>query len=150
MSPVSHGAPWAPGFSPVDVSHLSPGDEAEEGNLHGVGLEATHAGFSGWGYLAGWGGDGQAVELLVDVEEAGTYHLELRYASEMEAARSSSANGGARVPLRFPASGAYTRYTSLQAALPLVRGRNTLTVRLDASARDAGYLNLDRVDLALR
>jgi predicted alpha-1,6-mannanase (GH76 family) len=124
--------------------------EAEEGNLHGVGLEATHAGFSGWGYLAGWGRDGQAVELQVDVEEAGTYHLELRYASEMDAARSLSANGGERVPLRFPASGAYTRYTSLQAQLPLARGRNTLTLRLDTSAGDSGYLNLDRVDLALR
>ena len=67
--------------------------EAEEGNLHGIGLEAKYPGFKGWGYLAGWGQDGQSVDVFVDAPVAGEYVVAMRYATAGDAVRTISVAG---------------------------------------------------------
>jgi predicted alpha-1,6-mannanase (GH76 family) len=122
--------------------------EAEEGNLHGVGLEAIHGSFSGWGYLAGWGSDGQSVDILVDVPKAGAYKAELRYATGDAASRAISVNGASAIGnLAFPSTGGYDTYGTVTPALTLAAGRNTITVALSTAAGSGGYLNLDRLQL---
>jgi predicted alpha-1,6-mannanase (GH76 family) len=121
--------------------------EAEEGDLHGVGLEATHAGFSGWGYLAGWGADGQSVDLHVEVPAAGTFTAAWRYATGDQAKRTVSVNGGAATSVGFPSTGSYDQYATTTETLTLKPGRNVITVKYDNAAGSAGYLNLDRLDL---
>ena len=122
--------------------------EAEEGNLHGVGLEATHGGFSGWGYLAGWGSDGQSVDILVDAPKAGVYTATLRYATGDAASRAISVNGtSVNAKLAFPSTGNYDTYATVTQPLTLTAGRNTMTVAFSAAAGSGGYLNLDRIQL---
>jgi predicted alpha-1,6-mannanase (GH76 family) len=121
--------------------------EAEEGNLHNVGLEASHGGFSGWGYLAGWGGDGQSVDILVDVPKAGQYKAELRYATGDAASRAVSVNGTSAGNLAFPSTGSYDSYATVTPTLTLAAGRNTITFALSTAAGNGGYLNLDRIQL---
>jgi predicted alpha-1,6-mannanase (GH76 family) len=122
--------------------------EAEEGDLHGIGLEATHGGFSGWGYVAGWGGDGQALDLVVDVPAAGSYQAELRYATGDAAARVLAVDGKtAAASLAFPSTGGYDTYGTVTTPLTLAAGRNTITLTYTSASGSKGYLNLDRLQL---
>jgi hypothetical protein len=124
---------------------------AEEGDLHGVGFEAMYAGFSGWGYLAGWNGDGQSVDLLVDVPAAGSYELAFRYATGENATRSLSVNGQLIDPsLAFPSTGGYTSYMTVTPVASLAIGKSTITVAFATAQGSRGYLNLDRVQLTLQ
>ncbi len=122
--------------------------EAEDGFLHRVGLEAGGTGYSGWGYLAGWNGDGQGVDLRVSVPAAGSYRVTFRYAGDAgEAVRRVALNGTAVSPqLHFPATGGWSSYADVQATYSFPAGVSTLSVRFDAAS--ASYLNLDRVDIA--
>jgi predicted alpha-1,6-mannanase (GH76 family) len=120
--------------------------EAEEGNLHGIGLEASHGDFSGWGYVAGWGGDGQSLDLVIDAPAgAGQYDLELRYATGDDARRALSV-GATQVAasFAFPSTGGYDSYGTVHATVTLAAGRNTLTLLFSAAAGSRGWLNLDR------
>jgi predicted alpha-1,6-mannanase (GH76 family) len=122
--------------------------EAEEGDLHNIGLEATHGGFSGWGYVAGWGFDGQSLDVVVDVGAAGDYDVEMRYATGDDAARVISV-GGQQVAasFAFPSTGGYDSYSSVSITLPLLAGRNVLNVAFSIGEGSRGYLNLDRLRL---
>lgn len=122
--------------------------EAEEGNLHGLGLEASHAGFSGWAYLAGWGTDGQSVDFFVDAPSAGTYDVELRYATGDAAARTIAVDGtDATASLAFPSTGDYDTYKSVTTSVTLAKGANRLSVGYVTAKGGRGYINLDRVAL---
>jgi len=125
--------------------------EAEEGDLHNIGLEATHGGFSGWGYVAGWGADGQSLDLVVDEPQAGSYQAELRYATGDAAARVLSVNGKIVVAsLAFPSTGSYDKYGTITAPLTLAAGRNTITLTYTSGSGSKGYLNLDRLQLSAK
>jgi predicted alpha-1,6-mannanase (GH76 family) len=122
--------------------------EAEEGDLHGVGFEATYVGFSGWGYVAGWNGDGQSVDFLVVVPSAGSYQLTFRYATGDDAARTLSTNGQVvDASLAFPNTGGYTHYMTVAPVVSLAQGENTITVAFATAQGSRGYLNLDRLQL---
>ena len=122
--------------------------EAEEGDLHGIGLEASYAGFSGWGYLAGWNGDGQSVDFLVDVPSAGQYQLAWRYAASSDAQRALSVNGQLLdASIAFANSGGYTNYLTTTTTATLPQGRSTVTLAFSSAQGSSGYLNLDRLQL---
>jgi len=121
--------------------------EAEEAVLHGVGLEATHAGFSGWGYVAGWHADGQWVDFLVDVPAAGSYDLTFRYAAGAGAAsRRVYVNGANAVADQsFASTGAWTTYATQGVTVSLPAGASTVSLIYDSSLGSTGYVNLDRL-----
>lgn len=122
--------------------------EAEEGDLHGIGLEASYAGFSGWGYLAGWGADGESVDLLVDVAADGQYDVAWRYATGDSATRALSVNGQlVTASFAFPSTGGYTTYASASSVVSLTKGRNAITLAFANAQGSGGYLNLDRAQL---
>ncbi len=124
--------------------------EAEEGDLHAVGLEATHAGFGGWGYVAGWGADGQWVDVLVEVATSGTYDVDLKYASVDAPSRLIYVNGVAVTPnLAFPTTGDYGTYATVRTSVPLLAGKNVISVIYNAGQGSHGFLNLDRLQLTL-
>lgn len=125
--------------------------EAEEANLHGVGLEANFAGFSGWGYVAGWGKNGQSVDVLVDLPTAGTYDVEFRYAAGDPAVRRVDVNGTTTTAsFAFPSTGGYETYGTATGPLTLAAGKNTISVAYDGAQGSKGYLNLDRVRLVAK
>ena len=124
--------------------------EAEDGVLRRVGLEAGHAGYSGWAYLAGWDRDGQGVELDLEVPAAGSYRLSFRYAGGAGEARRRVAVNGAEVAaaLVFPGTSGWGEYADVTLTADLPAGASTLAIHFDAASGSAGILNLDHVDIA--
>jgi predicted alpha-1,6-mannanase (GH76 family) len=123
--------------------------QAEEGTLHSVGLEALHAGFDGWGYVAGWNADGQWVDFHYDAAAAGNYTLTLRYeAGAGNASRLLFVNGQNAVPNQaFASTASWSTYASVVATVPLVAGSNTISVIYNSSLGSSNYLNLDQVQI---
>jgi hypothetical protein len=119
--------------------------EAEEGVLHHVGLEATHAGFQGWGYVAGFGAEGQGVDFLVDAPAAGTYEIDLRFAAASgDASRELLVNGASvEADLPFASTGSWSAYASTKTPATLLAGPNVVSVLFHGSAGSHGFLNLD-------
>jgi len=123
--------------------------EAEEGRLDRVGLEAGHPGFTGWGYLAGWNGDGQAVTLRLVAPIAGAYRLRFRYAAGAGAAARRVLLDGDELAaaLGFPSTGSWDSYATVDLPVTLPAAATALTIRYDAAAGSTSYLNLDHVEL---
>ncbi len=124
--------------------------EAEDGVLHAIGLEATHAGFAGWGYLAGWKGDGQWVDFTVHVSSAGRHNVTLRYAAGGgDATRLVYVNGAVAVARQsFASTGSWNSWASTTAQVALPAGTSTLSVIYNSSMGSASYLNLDWIEIA--
>ena len=55
--------------------------EAENATVNRIGFEANYAGFTGWGYLAGWNGNNQWVRFDVNFPLPGARTLTFRYAA---------------------------------------------------------------------
>jgi predicted alpha-1,6-mannanase (GH76 family) len=121
--------------------------EAEEAVLHGVGLEASHAGFEGWGYVAGFHAEGQSVEFTVTVPSAGKYELRFRYAAGAGTAKRLVTVDGktAFANLAFPSTGGWDRYAAITPTLHLPAGKNTVSVVFHAVSGSTNYVNLDRL-----
>jgi predicted alpha-1,6-mannanase (GH76 family) len=123
--------------------------EAEEATLHGVGLEAAHAGFEGWGYVAGWSKDGQWVDFHYDAAASGAYTLDLRYAAGAgPASREVYVNGKEVVRNQaFASTGSWDTYESVKTTVHLQHGSNTISVIYSSSLGSHAFLNLDRVQV---
>ena len=130
----------------------SVGYEAEDATIDHVALEATHLGFSGWGYVAAWAADRQSVEFAVEVPAAGNYRLTFDYAAAAgDATRAVLVNGGAAVArLVFPSTGSWDVWSEVGTTGALHAGTNSVTVRYDAAGGSAQFLNLDRLRVARR
>lgn len=125
--------------------------QAEEATLHNIGLEASQPGFEGWGYVAGWGGDGQWLDFALNIPAAGNYDVEFRYASSSAASREISVNGPVvEKKLEFPNTGGYDKYLTVTKTIPLLAGRNSLSVIFRPSSGSSGFLNLDRIRLTAK
>ncbi|HTR53580.1 MAG TPA: glycoside hydrolase family 76 protein [Kofleriaceae bacterium] len=124
--------------------------QAEDGVVHAIGLEASHAGFAGWGYLAGWNGDGQWVDFHVHVAAAGTYTLTLGYAAGAgNASRLVYANGANAVPnLALPSTGSWDAWATQTARVALPAGTSTISIIFNSSLGSSSYVNLDWITVA--
>ena len=121
--------------------------EAEDAQLHSVGLEASHAGFSGWGYVAGWNADGQWIDFHVEVGPGGAHTLDFDYAAGAgDAARQLYIDGATVVAtLPFPSTGSWDRYGHSSANVSLTAGAHVISVIYSGTNHSAAYLNLDRL-----
>jgi predicted alpha-1,6-mannanase (GH76 family) len=126
------------------------GYEAEDAFIDHVALEATHAGFSGWGYVAAWASDRQSVEFTVQVPSAGNYRLHFDYAAaDGDATRAVLVNGVALSPsLIFPSTGSWDAWAEVGPTVGLAAGVASIKVVYDAPGGSAKYLNLDRLRLS--
>ena len=126
------------------------GYEAEDATIDHVALEATHLGFSGWGYVAAWTADGQSVEFAIQVPVAGNYRLNFDYAAAAgDASRAVLINGAVALPrLVFPSTGSWDVWSEVGTTVALRAGSNSVIVRYDAAGGSAQYLNLDRLRAA--
>jgi predicted alpha-1,6-mannanase (GH76 family) len=124
--------------------------EAEETTLHGVGLEATNTGYSGWGYVAGWNADGQYIDFLVDVPTAAAYDLTFRYsAGAGNSSRLVYANGANAVPNQlFAGTSGWTTYSNQIVTVILPAGPSTVSLVYNQSMGSTNYLNLDRLNVS--
>jgi predicted alpha-1,6-mannanase (GH76 family) len=128
--------------------------EAEEGNLHGrivpglIGLGHNNPGYTGWGYINGWGSEGESVDFPVIVPAAGTYEIAMRYGASGDAIRALAVNGAlAASSIAFPSTGGYGNYASVKAQVTLISGPNKITIAYSAASGSSGYVNLDQIVL---
>jgi len=124
------------------------GYEAEGATLDHVSLERTNAGFSGWGYVAGWTANRQSVEFIVQAAAAGDRLIEFDYAAAAgDASRALAVNGAAPAPLVFPSTGAWTTWRRAGATVRLAAGANAIRLTFNTTTGSANPLNLDRLTL---
>lgn len=121
--------------------------EAEEAVLRGVGLEAAQPGYEGWGYTAGWNGDGQWVDFKASVPP-GQYTLHFRFAAGAgDAKRYIYINGKEVVEAQlFPGTGAWDVYETVNVAAELLND-NAISVIYNSSKGSTNFLNLDRMTM---
>ncbi len=119
--------------------------EAESASRTNVGTEATYGGFTGSGYVAGWGSDGQAVSFSVNAAASGTHALTFRFAGGAgDAYRHLVVNGVARAGrLLFTGTGSWGSYRTVSIGVPLNAGANTVTLAFNAAQGSSNFLNLD-------
>ena len=142
---------FAQQYGPYPGSGIPAGQfEAENGVIHNISLEATYAGFTGWGYLAGWNANGQSVDFNLNFASAGTYTLTFRYAAGAgNASRLISINGVNAFPNQsFPNTGSWGSYSTVSVSYSLPAGLNTISVAFNSSLGNANYLNLDNMTVS--
>ena len=126
--------------APVTTTHY----EAEDGVVHALGLEASHAGYGGWAYLAGWNADGQWVDFKVHLMAA-TTHLALRYAAGAgDASRLIFVDGNNAIAnVKLASTGSWDTWATQTVPLSLAAGDHTISVIYNSSLGSTSYVNLD-------
>ncbi|MFF8847299.1 family 16 glycoside hydrolase [Streptomyces sp. NPDC015127] len=125
--------------------------EAEEARLAGgAGTATNHAGYSGSGFVAGYGSKGAATAFDVEVDQEGTYDVGLRYANgphPFTGTKSVSVyvNGEKVTQSKLLSTGAWNSWSTRTERLPLRAGHNTITYRHDDG--DTGHVNLDLISV---
>jgi len=119
--------------------------EAENATINRIGLEATYAGFRGWGYLAGWNANNQWVRFDLKFPSAGGRTLTFRYAAGAgNASRQISINGNNAFPNQsFANTSSWSSYSNMTVSYYFPAGTNSITVAYNSSLGNANFLNLD-------
>src|SRR5262249_10478404 len=122
--------------------------ESEDATIHSVALEDRYAGFSGWGYVAGWNRDGQWVAFHPRLA-AGSHRLTLRYAAGAgDAQRLLLVNGQAiGSALVFPGTGSWSHYQTISLRCRFQAGVNRVQLSYDSAHGSRNWLNLDRMEV---
>ena len=123
--------------------------EAENATIRGVGLEAEHEGFTGWGYVAGWNGNGQRVDFEVETTVAGEHRLALRYAAGAgDATRLVRVDGDVVVAdMAFPATESWADYAVVETAIDLTPGVHRISIAFETGRGSENFLNLDHISV---
>ncbi|MBC9712950.1 DUF1080 domain-containing protein [Streptomyces sp. TRM66268-LWL] len=125
--------------------------DAESAQLGGSArFDNEHAGYTGGGFVAGFGNQGASASFSVDVAEGGPYDVGLRYANGPHPAPgtktvSVSVNGGDPRQVALPTTVEWNRWSTQTERLNLREGRNTITYAVREG--DIGHVNLDAIDL---
>ncbi|GAA4973591.1 ricin-type beta-trefoil lectin domain protein [Actinoplanes utahensis] len=125
--------------------------QAEEaGNRGGAGLATDHAGYTGAGFVAGFGNPGATSTFTVNVPTAGTYDVALRYANGPDPFTGTKkisvyANGVKLRQTSLAGTGTWATWAQQTESVPLNAGGNTITYRYDTG--DDGHVNLDAITI---
>ena len=119
-------------------------EEGETGHCDVDGIvEATHAGFTGTGYLNTDNLVGAGIEWALEVGEAGTYTLEIAYANEPAEDRPGDVvvNGEAVASdVSFPSTTSWTTWSTTELEVTLAAGENRIVL---LAAQATGLANID-------
>ena len=133
-----------PGYeSPADRNYL----EAEQATLRGsADVDAEHNGYSGSGFVDGFGDVGASVTFDAKVDRAGTYPVRLRYANGPNPAPGTKRvsvylNGTELEPWALESTGDWQTWATATRPMRLKAGVNRITLRYDEG--DEGNVNFD-------
>lgn len=144
---------WLRYLSPVEPPRSCPKSatghalyyEAEDAELWGsASKDSEHLGFSGNGYVSGYGTDPEAFTTFsVEVPSAGQYQLDLCYANATRAAKLLSiyVNEERVKQTRLPNASQWDSWLIQSETVPLRAGRNAISYR--KTTGDSGEVNLD-------
>ena len=125
--------------------------ELEDGLLTGgARFDTEHAGYTGAGFVSGYGTLGATTEVEVNAAKAGDYRLALRYTNgpnPFDGPKTVSliVNGTSR-QITLPATGSWTNYQLYLDTVALAAGTNTIAIK--HADGDIGHVNLDSLRLA--
>jgi glucose/arabinose dehydrogenase len=125
--------------------------EAEEGNREGGATLATdHRGYTGVGFVAGFGALNAATTTHVTVDKAGDYAVGLRYANgpnPFSGTKTVSVhvNGRKIRQVALPSTVTWDDWATATETLHLRKGVNAIQYRVDAL--DSGHVNLDLISV---
>lgn len=125
--------------------------ELEDGLLTGgAQFDTEHAGYSGTGFVSGFGTVGASAKVEVNAPKAGAYRLALRYTNgpnPFDGPKTVSliVNGTSR-QITLPATGTWTNYRLYLDTVTLDAGTNTIEIK--HAQGDDGHVNLDSLRLA--
>ncbi len=123
--------------------------EAEEALLSGgVNTAANHEGYSGSGFVEGYYlNDAASTVFTTPVEASGAYLMEIQYAAGHGDCSNLDLyiNGTKTEDLRLPSTGAWGSWSSIQVAISLTNGNNTIELRSDSETSDCA--NLDYIEI---
>ena len=146
------GAPWS---KPA----CSVGQRCEVENatanisLNGLGTAANHTGFGGDGFVAGYEQTGNALQLTLNVPNAGQYQLAVRYANgvggdgqHIQRSLTFALDNGAGQSLALPLTTDWDTWAvATTAPVFLTAGQHSFS--LTRTANDSGDINLDSLAL---
>lgn len=119
--------------------------EAEDATLNGVSTNTNHTGYTGSGFVDGYGDSGDYVEFSITVTEGGNYTLAFRYANDTGSSntRSVYVNSTDETQLSFPDLANWDTWGVARYVTTLDSGVNTIKLARDSS--DSGFINLDNL-----
>lgn len=124
--------------------------EAEDADISGGASEdSQHLGFSGDGFVSGYGGSpGATTTFLVDMPSDGQYQVALCYANGTNSAKTLTiyVNEEPLKQTRLPNASRWNIWLTQTESLPLRAGRNAISYRKSSS--DNGQVNLDFIGIA--
>ena len=125
--------------------------ELEAGPQEGGATFATdHRAFTGVGFVAGLGVLNASTTVHVKMKQAGDYAVGLRYSNgpnPFSGTKTVSAyvNGRKVKQISLPTTVTWEDWATATATLPLRKGQNTITYRVDFE--DTGHVNLDAISI---
>jgi hypothetical protein len=121
--------------------------EAENAGLSGsAGVASDHTGYTGSGFVAGYGSVGAATTFSVDVPSAGSYPISLRYSNGPNPSAGAKTvslyvNGSKIRQISLADTGTWDTWATKADTVTLRAGGNTIAYRVDSG--DVGNVNLD-------
>ncbi|MFD7500082.1 family 16 glycoside hydrolase [Streptomyces sp. NPDC059850] len=125
--------------------------DAESARLSGgADIDTEHAGYTGGGFVDGFGTPGATATFEVDAPAKGGYDVALRYANGPNPFTGTktigvSVDGGQARQTSLPATGAWNRWSTKTERFTLRKGRNTITYTY--RPEDTGHVNLDMIEV---
>ena len=121
--------------------------EAESASSRNVGVNTNHTGYSGTGFVEGFGAANDYVTFTVNASSAGSKSVTLRYGNGSGAARTMSVyvNGTRIRQTSMPATANWDTWGNKAESLTLKSGSNTIMYRRDSA--DNGGLNIDYINV---
>ncbi|RZQ61200.1 family 16 glycoside hydrolase [Amycolatopsis suaedae] len=124
--------------------------EAERAALSGgAGVATDHSGYTGTGFVDGYGTQGAGTAFTVTVPKAGNYNAGLRFSNGPNPpgmgtkSVSVHVNGTKVRQIRLASTGNWDTWATQPETLQLAAGENTITYRHDEG--DTGHVNLDNL-----
>lgn len=107
-------------------------------------IDADHSGYTGLGFVAGFGDMGAAIRFTLPARQAGPATIELRYSAGFgDETVGLYVDGGKAADLRCARTAGWDSWASAAATLPLGQGTHIVEIRRDRP--DTGLINVDSI-----
>jgi chitodextrinase len=145
------GEAWVPGYLSQNEPPIPPGAtklEAEAGILAGgTAINTNHAGYSGTGFVDGFGTVNASVTFSVNAASAGSQDVTLRYANANTASNLSVYVNNVKIEqIGLPSTNSWSTWADKTTTLILNAGVNSIRYKYDAG--DIASVNLDYITVS--